>query len=231
MPAAPTGDTRREAVASLRGYAYQIYSSALAWLSLGDQEALYLEVAEDYATLAQGALQATQVKDDAASGRLTIRSTGVQTAIDGFVALVHRNPHLKVTLRYLTTTEIGRERANEDRVGDQPALALWRSVAAGADASDLRRILLKLPLADATRAFIQQRDDEHLRRDLLRRIHWECGQKPIDALGVDLEAGLVEFLATHVGEAGNIGSGVSAMVLNEVVRTSVLADRDLRVDL
>lgn len=198
-------------------------------MSLGDQEVLYLEVAEDYATLAQGALQSTQIKDDAASGRLTIRSTGVQTAIDGFVGLFHRNPHLKVTLRYLTTAEIGRERASEDRVADQPALALWRAVAAGADAADLRRILLRLPLAGATSAFIQERDDEQLRLDLLRRIHWECGQKPLEALREDLEAGLLEFLATHVGEAGSSALGLSAMVLNAVLRTSVLADRDLRV--
>lgn len=41
----PTGDPSREAIAALRGYAYQLYASALAWLRLTEGETLYLEVA------------------------------------------------------------------------------------------------------------------------------------------------------------------------------------------
>ena len=59
----PLGDPSREAVASLRGYAYQLYASALAWLDLGIEEELHLEVAEDYAIAASDALKAVQVKD------------------------------------------------------------------------------------------------------------------------------------------------------------------------
>jgi hypothetical protein len=34
----PQGDPAGQAVASLRGYAYQLYASALAWLRLSDDE-------------------------------------------------------------------------------------------------------------------------------------------------------------------------------------------------
>lgn len=43
----PRGDTARQAVDALRGYAYQLYVTGLAWLGLGDGERLYLEVAEN----------------------------------------------------------------------------------------------------------------------------------------------------------------------------------------
>ena len=68
----PQGDPAGQAVASLKGYAYQIYASALAWLDLGDDEELYLEVAQDYATAAKEALAAVQVKDTQAN--ITINS-------------------------------------------------------------------------------------------------------------------------------------------------------------
>jgi hypothetical protein len=40
-------DSAREATASMRGYASQIWRSVLVWLNLGDSERMYLEGAED----------------------------------------------------------------------------------------------------------------------------------------------------------------------------------------
>ena len=105
----PIGDPKRQAVASLRGYAYQLYASALAWISLRHDQQLYLEVAEDYAIVANGALQGVQVKDTAASSTITINSDGAREAVDGFVDLVERNPDVQITLRFLSTAAIGRE--------------------------------------------------------------------------------------------------------------------------
>ena len=50
-PGAPTGDLQRQAIGSLRGYTYQVAASTLAWLDLEEKGRLYLEVAEDYATV------------------------------------------------------------------------------------------------------------------------------------------------------------------------------------
>jgi hypothetical protein len=75
----PQGDPVGQAVASLRGYAYQIYVSAVAWLKLTDDEELYLEVAQDYAVAVHDALAAVQVKDVKAT--VTIVSEGVRQAI------------------------------------------------------------------------------------------------------------------------------------------------------
>jgi hypothetical protein len=56
----PKGDPAAQAIASLRGYAYQLYASGLAWMSLSDGEELFLEVAQDYATAVRDALAAVQ---------------------------------------------------------------------------------------------------------------------------------------------------------------------------
>jgi hypothetical protein len=53
----PVGDVERQAVASLKGYAYQIAVAALAWLDIDENGKVYLEVAEDYAIVAQQSLE------------------------------------------------------------------------------------------------------------------------------------------------------------------------------
>lgn len=45
IDAAPAGDSERQAIDSLRGYAYQVAVSALAWIDLEEKSRLYLEVA------------------------------------------------------------------------------------------------------------------------------------------------------------------------------------------
>ena len=162
----PIGDPKRQAVASLRGYAYQLYASALAWISLRHDQQLYLEVAEDYAIVANGALQGVQVKDTAASSTITINSDGAREAVDGFVDLVERNPDVQITLRFLSTAAIGREHRVEDRANGEAVLGYWRDAAGGADVGPVRAALLKADLSSRVKAFISERSDELLRADL-----------------------------------------------------------------
>lgn len=79
----PEGETKRQAVASLRGYAYQLHRTVGAWLQVRDNSYLFLEVAEDYASLSKDPskrdeiLAATQVKDTRESGAVTLNSQDV----------------------------------------------------------------------------------------------------------------------------------------------------------
>jgi hypothetical protein len=113
---APQGDVARQAVAALRGYAFQLYGSVLAWLELKDGEDLFLEVAEDYAVVAQDALKAVQAKETLASGAVTLNTAGIKEAINSFVDLSNRNPARTVSLRYFTTSPIGLEKEVADRI-------------------------------------------------------------------------------------------------------------------
>lgn len=214
----PAGDPNREAIASLRGYTYQLYASVLAWLRLGDGETLYLEVAEDYAVAAAGALEGVQVRDTPSS-TITIRS--VAPTIDAFVDLVERNAASTVSLRYLTTSVVGLERASTDRIDDGPALEYWQHAAKGAPVAPLRAVLLSLNLARKTIDFINACSDDELRDTLIRRLHWDAGQAPLDDLAEELEAGLVEFAVGTLRLSADIGRRMANLALANVLKVTV----------
>ena len=187
----PQGDTARQAVDSLRGYAYQVLATALAWLDIDEHGRLFLEVAEDYAIVAEQALDAVQVKDTESSGSVTLNSASVRNAVAAFVDLTERNLAIQVDLRFFTTSETGTEQAIADRPAGEAGLEYWRKVAAGADSSPLRSILESDRFPESVRAFSKARDDATLRLDLIGRIHWDCGKPDFSTLRQELESRLV----------------------------------------
>jgi len=217
----PAGDIAAQAVASLRGYSYQLFASALAWVNLQADEMLHLEVAQDYAVVGRQALNAVEVKDRPSS-TLTLNSDGVRAAIESFVKLVELNPQLKVQLHFLSTGQIGREKTKVHRIEDAPALEYWRRAAAGADVAPLRKVLMRVDLTPTVRAFIDARSDEQLREQVLRRIHWDCGAPKLDelaeALEVSLERFVIERLDARAYEKERLASAVMYRVLMTCVR-------------
>jgi hypothetical protein len=112
----PQEEAARQAIASLRGYVYQLHQSAAAWINLPENDQLYLEVAEDFAQIAQAperldeVLNATQIKDTRESGSVTLNSADVQAAIRHLFDLQEANRGRIVRLTFLTTSPIGVER-------------------------------------------------------------------------------------------------------------------------
>ncbi|MGO4502134.1 hypothetical protein [Dyella sp. 2YAF14] len=187
----PQGDAARQAVDSLRGYAYQITAAALAWLDLDDSARLYLEVAEDYAVIAGDAMKAVQVKDTVTSGNITVNTDSVREAIESFVSLTDSNPEIDVHLHYFTTSEIGLERATADRPAGVAGLVYWRDAAIAADVGPLRSILKGPAFSAAVHKFVESRDDEALRHNMLRKVIWDCGKPDITLLRKELDERLV----------------------------------------
>lgn len=225
----PQGDAARQAVDALRGYGYQLYTSGLAWLALGDGEILHLEVAEDYAIASSEALAGTQVKDTAVSGNITLQSAHVRQALDAYVDLVTRNPGRTVSFHYLTTSEIGLERSKAQRVGDEPALRYWRRAAAGADIAPLRTLIEALDLKSATKAHIQALSGDAFRSDFLSRIHWDSGAPGLAEVRADLQAGLIEYVASARSLSSQIGRDMLPKVIERVLMTAISKDsRQLR---
>lgn len=184
------GDASREAVDALKGYAYQIYVSALAWVTLKEDEVLHLEVAEDYAVTVKNALQAVQVKGT--KNPITSNSTGVLQAIDGFVQLTQANPGHTVSLRYLTTSEITLEKRNEDRVEGEPFLNTWANLRHAGDLTAFRDRLRLMDVNDASRDFFANLGDEELRAKVLKRLFFVCGQPEMLETSSRLDEALIE---------------------------------------
>ena len=218
----PHGDPAGHAVASLKGYAYQIYASALAWLDLGDDAELYLEVAQDYATAAKEALAAVQVKDTQAN--ITINSANIRQAINDFVDLVKRNSGRRVALRFLTTSNIGTEQKVEDRAAGEPTLKYWARAAGDADIGPLRKVLERLELNDEAKAYIKECTDEQLRSDLVGRISWDCGAPGFDQIKQEFEERVVTFANQHFGVPPSEAKRSAATILQHVLEKAIEAE-------
>lgn len=214
------GDSSRQAIDSLGGYAYQIYASALAWLRLKQGETLLLEVAEDFAIVAESALKGVQVKRTDAS--VTLNTPSVRQAIDSFVTLSAANSERLVTLRYLTTAHEGEERAKADRIEGIGGLAYWRRVRSGAEIAPLRAKLNSLPLNKETLEYIAQRDDSRLRTELVERITWDCSQPSSTDLRQTVDDTFVEFGA-EVGLPSTVSENLAAGALSKVLDMSCIA--------
>ena len=223
LDAAPKSETARQAVNALRGYTYQLVASALAWTNIGNAGRLYLEVAEDYAVVAGNALTAVQIKDTRKSGTITLNSNSVQRAIAAFVDLVHKNADMKVSLRFLTTSEIGTEQALADRLGGIPGLEYWRRAARRSDLSPLRAVLESNRFPKCVQSFCRARNDQQLRRDLLRRIHWDCGSPNVKELRQQLEARLIvvgrNLFGIAAAEVPPLADQLIYTVLERIVNT------------
>jgi len=218
---APSGDPARQAVAALRGYAYQLYASGLAWLALPDGAILYLEVAEDYAVATRDALHGAQVRDTERSGNITLQSEWARGTIDAYVDLVARNPGRAVSLHYLTTSAIGLEREKAHRIDGQPALDYWRRAAAGAELAPLRTLIEALDLRETTTTYLKSLSDEAFRRDLLQRIHWQCGAPGLADVRTDFEAGVIEYAASARRLSSQAARTLTPGVLERVLLTTV----------
>ena len=222
----PVGDPAREAIASLGGYAYQIYQSAFAWTELKENELLFLEVVEDYAVVAENALRAVQVKET--TGSVTINSDDIVASIDSFVELQASNQNLKVTLRHLTTSTIGKENKLTDRVGNAPALKAWRNLARSGDLSKLRHVLKNSKLSRKSKDFISDLDDECFRDDFLKRIHFDCGATGDRFLHRTLCLKISKLLRDRGGVHSQARSCMANIILS-ILRLSTNPNRDERV--
>lgn len=204
------GDPSRRAVESLRGYAYQLYASGIAWLSLADDAVLFVEVAEDYAVAVGQALRGTQVK--ATDAAITLNSKSVQQAINSLFDLRERNPGKRVTLEFLTTAVITTEQAVFDRVEGEAGLEYWRKASLTSSIEPLRARLKRLPLSKAAHDFLITASDDDVRHDLLAAIQWRCGAP--DLLGV---RGDMEDLAVLLCDRKNDSTDYAPSIVARVI--------------
>jgi hypothetical protein len=225
---APAGDTERQAIDSLRGYAYQIAASTAAWLDLDETARLYLEVAEDYATVAAETLKAVQVKDTRGSGAITLNSQSVRDAIAHYVDLVARNQKRIVHFHYLTTSVITTERRVADRPAGEAGLNYWRKAAMGGDVAPLRAILEGPNFSNEVREFVRSRDPEALRRDLLRNIHWQCGRSNFSEILREIEARLIVLGTDRYRLRAPESTRLVNVLMFHVLRKSTLKDENDR---
>jgi hypothetical protein len=189
--AVPLDEVARQACDALLGYSYQLYHTALAWLALGPDEMLHVEVAEDFAISDDGKLTLNQVKRTAAA--LTIRSAAVAALLSGVWNFQIANPGRSVVAALITTSKIGKEKGLAFP-GKVSGLAYWRIAARDqSDVAPLRKALRSLELHADLKAFLKDGTDAQIRERLLRPIQWLDSSRSQDEIERDLEERLVYY--------------------------------------
>lgn len=186
----PQGDPRREAIHLFRGIAYQVWQSVHAWLTLGREESLYLERAEDFAVDAQEKVAAVQVK---LRGRnITLGSKEALDAVNSLWALQEKNSTRQLHLRFLTTAARSHEHGSP--FGVLNGLDYWDACKQGqADTKPLRQFLSsQKSLRSDLKNFIDTASDDDLRRRLLSRLEWLTQRTSITGVEERVDRLLIE---------------------------------------
>ncbi|HEX6370844.1 MAG TPA: hypothetical protein VF006_18140 [Longimicrobium sp.] len=229
-------DPSRQAVDTLRGYAYQIWRSVDRWVSLPPGYVLYLEGAEDVDLLGPGVSEAEQIK--ALSGTVTLASADILESVLNYWSHQQRNQALVIDFRFLTTAKRGKERSKE--LGAERGLDLWdRCREADCKPDALRaflaaRVLTSIKpvpqkketqvrrearekqnaIAEDLHRFLTQSSDDELRERLLRRITWDTGSSPQP----EIEARVLQVLREYGARTHSAPPSESDKVLAHLLK-------------
>jgi len=109
------------------------------------------------------------------------------------------------------------------------ACCTGRQAAAGADVNPLRLILTSDKFTAEVQAYVNERDDEGLRRDLLQRIHWDCGKPDIVGLMQEIEQRLIVLGRDRFNFPAAEGRRLATVLIYHVLTISVLKNASDRV--
>lgn len=170
----------RQAVDTLGGYDYQIWTSIEAWLLLGGDEVIYLEGAEDIDRV--GASGATTVQVKRTAGTISLNVEVVRDAIKNFWATVEGAPTRVVRFAYLTTSTVAMEQ--NAAFDGMKGIVAWEKAAHDVQLAELVRTYLvnRLGAEGTLQAFLTTTSVEELQAKLFSRFTWLTGQPPVDVV-------------------------------------------------
>ncbi len=169
-------DPKRQANYTIDAYVHQIWHSLLRWINLKEDEALFLEGAEDIDFYRSDKVEAIQIKKTLKP--LTLGSKDALESIANFWRHKRQNPGASIKFQFLTTADRGRERSKP--FGELKGLDLWDNCKQqGSNPKALGDFLSRQQhLPKELRDFIKTATDEQLRLELLIPIEWNTGGNP-----------------------------------------------------
>ena len=191
------GDPGREAVATLRGYFYQVWQSVHAWIALRDGELLFLEKAEDFDLVCADGATTVQVFDSEQT--ITLRTEKVRKSIANFWMHRTRNPDRPIKFRFLTRAKIGVEQ-NEPFGPGIAGLKVWSGpLHDEADIARLGTFIAALgDIPAELQEFLRTASPAQIAERLLRPMHWDVENADSSYVEAEIRRMLAEFGA-HQG--------------------------------
>jgi len=174
------GDSRRQAVPSIRGTVYQAWCSIDAWLRLnGADQLIYLEGAEDFDIVTTTESIAVQVKHNDAP--ISLGNAKAHEALENFWTLSDREPDRQVHLDYLTTSSIANER--DGGFGGVSGIEAWRVACTSVEMAEKVARYLASRLRDGSplQRFLVGANPVEMQERLFRRFRWRTDQPGIQA--------------------------------------------------
>ncbi|WP_163228999.1 hypothetical protein [Caulobacter rhizosphaerae] len=221
----PAEQRGRQAIASLVGYVHQLITTVAAWMRLGPDDCLLVEVAEDYAVLAQAALTMTQVKRETNGAALTLRRSDVGKAIVSLWQFSDANPGRDIRLHFLTTAVAGHEQGFQFPEG-LTGIAYWARAALGGDVEPLRAFLCAQDWPADLQAFLAEAPPDQLRERIFRRITWLSGADQTTVV-LDGLAARLGALALERDMMASDGERALPVLLLRVIENLFTVDRRL----
>jgi hypothetical protein len=192
-----TGDSGREATASIAGYRYQILRSIYEWIGLGEDDCIYLEGAEDFDVVTQSSGKAFQVKHSTKLSTVTTRSSGVVSALNNYWLLRDKNKNRTIYLHFLTTSSAGVEKGSPFG-RNVPGLVFWNTTSSVVSEDDrtARAKLVAATLAadalinDDLLTFLNSAKPKQVAEELIARVRWHTDEPG----GAEIEAAILRQL-------------------------------------
>ena len=197
-------DRKRQATATIRGFAYQCYQTIRAWLQCGPDEELRCEFAEDLDLVRRDLegqvteAELNQVKHERKN--VTLNSPAAIQLINNFFRHKSRNPGLKLKIRLSTIADRGRESQINWQYA-QSGMELWDSLRArelnnGDQATAIASLRSYLQanthLSAEVKTFLGTSDDSVILSEFVDPIFWDTGQPPFSEIKKEIHRILSE---------------------------------------
>lgn len=216
------GDKARRASPTVRGYLYQFWRTVGAWLEIGRDDLLVVEGAEDFDVITKDGAAAVQVKDNKASGPLTLTTVAAHSAINNYWVLRQNNPGRNIHFKYMTTAVVGSEASGFD--GDK-GIDLWNLARQASiencrtDIERIQKFLLGKSLGRELSKFLKTASPEQIKKDLIEPLEWICDQPALQDIE-DIIAGRLLELGKIQGLTVSDATDLADQLCMEVARAA-----------
>ena len=185
----------REATNVVKGFQYQFLHSLLAWLGLKAGETLVIEKGEDYLISSPGEKIYVQVKDKP-NRVLTIATKDVQECIRNLMKYQHEDKRDSVSLRYATTSKLGKGRSGSNHQWN--SLALWKEMRSNRAFNSEYVEKIKSDLvknhewSEEELNYIQESSPEEFYNSIIMHLIWDYDQPNHKELIAQIQSKLIE---------------------------------------
>jgi tetratricopeptide (TPR) repeat protein len=234
------GDPRRRASNVVRGFDYQFWRTVEVWIELGAEEVLYVEGAEDFDLVGEVEATAVQVKDDRASGPLTLNGAKALGALGNFWTLTNANRGRAIRFLFITTAEAGSEGKFDGRKGVELWNLCGRSPLAVCmnDVTRIRDFLVRKKSLDRRLAkFLKDAPVAEVFRELIQPLEWLFDQPALETVQETVVGKLLELgrpRGLTLSDAGHLANtlyrAVVAAAVSEKPQRLTLIDFTERLD-